>query len=88
MDIVWRALDGRCRRERKRLTVDARSAARTSSQMVHRNGYTIWLADFDRTELEFIVDPSVYPPALQPRRPVLGPFLTARVGEHHAIASD
>ncbi len=28
MDIVWRAPDGRCRRERKRLTVDSRSTAR------------------------------------------------------------
>ena len=28
VDIVWRAPDGRCRRERKRLTVDSRSTAR------------------------------------------------------------
>jgi len=36
VDIVWRAPDGRCRRERKRLTVDSRSTARRRGEARER----------------------------------------------------
>ena len=35
------------------------SAAPVAVEMVDRDGYTIWLADFERSELELVVEPAV-----------------------------